>query len=531
MSGQSKRIAPALLLAWVLPGWGGCGTSPPEAATAGEQRRLAKAADTDSGNETSPSKTEKAAPVESDGILPVLTDEALAARVEAQSRYLGKKGIFEGSDGRPVPAIAAVDDPEVHIEDDALDALPGSSGIGDAAVDNSHRANGNALGLYVPIEHAAGGTSSLTHFHEALAQLQAGQRKTVRISAYGASHTQADVYPGYMRTYLQSRFGDAGHGYMAMAKTNKWFKHRDFGVENSKGWRIDHAQKREGRKDGLYGLMGANASSSSRRDKTRVYPRDRGNPASMGSHFEVQYLAQPQGGTFTIYADGKKIEQVDTKADALGPGRYNFELPLGHHEIEVKLKGNGEVRLLGLIVEKENPGVVVDTLGIAGTRAANMLSWDEALWTDYIQARPPDLWTLAYGTNETTDVDQPIEDYVDRLRQVIMRFRNAAPEASCLLIGPGDFPRKLDNESWAPRPRLKQIVEAQRSVAYEMGCGFWDALAFMGGTGSMHTWATSSPQMGSRDHIHLTKRGYVRMGMGVTDAVMSGFDGRADAPK
>ena len=55
---------------------------------------------------------------------------------------------------------------------------------------------------------SAGGKSSLEHFHQALAELQRGERKTVRVSVYGASHTQADVYPGYLRTYLQSRFGD-----------------------------------------------------------------------------------------------------------------------------------------------------------------------------------------------------------------------------------------------------------------------------------------------------------------------------------
>lgn len=527
MSGLKQPIAPALLLCWVLPGWGGCSTSPPEAASAGDERRLVAAADTDSGSaQGDGNRAARLVAAESDGLLPVLTDEALAARVQAQTRYLGDRAIFEGVDGQPVPALASDDDPETQVEDDILDALPGSAGIGDAAVDNSRRANGNALGLYVPIEHPSGGKSSLEHFHAALGELEKGERKTVRVAVYGASHTQADVYPGYLRTYLQSRFGDAGHGYMALAKTNKWFKHRDFGVDDSKGWRIEHVQKREGRKDGFYGLMGASASTSSKRDKTRVYPQDEGDPASMASEYEVQFLAQPDGGSFTIYADGKKLEQVDTKADVPTAGRHRFTLPLAHHEIEIRPKGDGEVRLYGIVMEKETPGVVVDTLGIAGTRAANMLSWDEAQWADYIQDRPPDLWTLAYGTNETTDVDQPIEDYVDRLRQVIMRFRAAAPEASCLLIGPGDFPRKLDDESWVPRPRLAQIIKAQQNVAYEMGCGFWDGLEFMGGVGSMHTWATSSPQMGSRDHIHLTKRGYVRMGMGVTDAIMAGFDGK-----
>jgi lysophospholipase L1-like esterase len=521
-------VATALLLTWVLPGWGGCSTSPPEAATAGDERRLATA-DTDSGagddESASPAKVVEA---RSDGLLPVLTDEALAARVEAQRRYLGNRAIFEDQQGRPVPAIAADDDPETQIEDDILDALPGSSGIGDAAVDNSKRANGNALGLYVPIEHPAGGKSSLDHFHQALARLEKQKTGKVRIAVYGASHTQADIYQGYMRTYLQSRFGDGGHGYVAMVKTNKWYRQSDFSVDSSKGWRVDHAQKREGRKDGLYGLMGANASSSSKRDHARVYPRDRSNPASEASHFEIQFLMQPGGGDFYVYADKKKIATVETKSDATSAGRHSFELPLAHHDIEVRPKGNGEVRIFGLIAEKNAPGVVVDTLGIAGTRAANMLKWDEPVWADYLTARPPDLWTLAYGTNETTDVDQPIEDYVHRLRQVIMRFRNAAPEASCVLIGPGDFPRKSEDESWVPRPRLAQIIEAQRNVAYEMGCGFWDGLAFMGGTGSMHTWSTASPSMGSKDHIHLTRRGYVRMGMGVTDATMAGYDARSE---
>jgi hypothetical protein len=31
--------------------------------------------------------------------------------------------------------------------------------------------------------------------------------------------------------------------------------------------------------------------------------------------------------------------------------------------------------------------------------------------------------------------------------------------------------------------------------------------------------------MASRDHIHFTRRGYVRVGMAITDAIMAGYDG------
>ena len=40
----------------------------------------------------------------------------------------------------------------------------------------------------------------------------------------------------------------------------------------------------------------------------------------------------------------------------------------------------------------------------------------------------------------------------------------------------------------------------------------------------MHLWATSRPLMASRDHIHFTRRGYVRLGMALADAMMAGYD-------
>ena len=75
-----------------------------------------------------------------------------------------------------------------------------------------------------------------------------------------------------------------------------------------------------------------------------------------------------------------------------------------------------------------------------------------------------------------------------------------------------------------PRPRLRQIVAAQQEVAQEMGCGFWDTLAFMGGEMSMPRWVAATPRMARDDHIHLTRRGYVRMGMALADALMVDFD-------
>jgi lysophospholipase L1-like esterase len=121
------------------------------------------------------------------------------------------------------------------------------------------------------------------------------------------------------------------------------------------------------------------------------------------------------------------------------------------------------------------------------------------------------------------DEDEPIESYRDNLQRVLQRFAEAAPGASCVLVGPVDFPRKGDDGVWVPRPRLSQIIEVQRALAQERGCGYFDTRAWMGGEGSMDRWVEA--ELAKGDHLHFTKLGYLHMGRVLADALMRDFDG------
>jgi lysophospholipase L1-like esterase len=537
-----RRPVIVLALAALGLGYWSCATThEPDPA---ERTELPEAAAPDDGSAAEPGAIARRDELV---LLPVLNEEALTARVAAQRRLLGGN-LFEDVRGKPVPWITPQGElPEDELDtgppagadeggaaqtvDDALlDSLPGSSGLGGnaigsgaSAVASGQRINGNALGLFVPIEATADGQPPLARFYRALEALRAGEDADgkVRILAYGGSHTDADVYPHYMRTYLQERFGDGGHGFVHVARPWRWYRHADYHVEGLKHWVTEHAQRRKGRNDGLYGLMGCSLAATSKRASGKVVPRG----DTVGGEYEIYFLRQPKGGSFKVLADGKPIATVKTKADEPGPGYHRFVLPEGKHEVEVKLEGNGEVRLFGMTIEREAPGVVVDTLGITGTRAANMLQWDQKIWADNVAHRDPDLVMLFYGTNEAMDEDQPIAAYEADLRAVLGRIAEAAPHASCLVMGPGDFPRRNPDGSWSTRPRVDELIEVQRRVAAETGCGFWDTKAFMGGDLSMPLWASAQPPMAKQDHIHFTTRGYVRIGMALVDAMMVGFDG------
>jgi len=473
------------------------------------------------------------------GPSPVLNDEAKAARLFAQRVALGERApLLEDLEGQPFPSLAPLAGADALVQPAGfgapmvagsnLDALPGSRGTGIDGTAAAPAVNGNLLGNFILLDGK--GAAGLDHFHEALRRLKEGKDEDgkVRVAMYGASHTAADIYPSYLRAYLQSRFGDGGHGYVAVVRPSKFYRPMAMTVESSRGWKVEHAQTREGRADGYYGLMGASAATSKKRSYGRVIPAELDRKSSgEKTHYDLYYLRQPGGGRFKLSVDGKVIATISTKAKEVVPGYHTLAREAGPHTVQIEPLGDGEVRLFGMTIENDQPGVVVDTLGIGGTRASNQLKWNEHVWSDNLRRRAPDLIVLAYGTNESVDDDQPIESYKKQLREVLARLQRAAPEASCLLVGPGDFPLKGADGGFAPRPRTGQIVEAQREISAEAGCAFWDAMQFMGGEGSMLTWTAAQPAMAQSDHLHLTRRGYARMGMALTDAIMFDYDAAA----
>lgn len=379
-------------------------------------------------------------------------------------------------------------------------------------------------GHYVPVIEPYRG-QALASFHAALEALAAGRDPDgkVRVAMYGASGTASDLGVGYIRTYLQARFGDGGPGFVPMIPLSRWYRHNEVVVEASKGWRKEHAQIYKGRQDGYYGLLGASFTATAAKQWAQVGPKP-GSDSSQGIvHVELFFLRQPGGGSFQLHVDDRAVEVVTTAAEAIEPGYHTLELEPGPHTIRIETIDEAEVRVFGVVLERSDPGVVVDVLGIDGTRGANLLTWDETVWADNLGRRAPDLYVLSYGTNESVDAALSLPLYAEDLREQLHRFQRALPEASCLLLGPGDFPIREEDQT-LPRPVLREIIAAQRQVAAEEGCGFWDGMTFMGGELSMDAWVNADPPLARGDYLHFNRRGAARKGMALADALMYGFD-------
>ena len=94
---------------------------------------------------------------------------------------------------------------------------------------------------------------ALKAFYQALWRTEARQAGAVtRILHYGDSPVTADSITADVRSLMQQHFGDAGHGFVLIAKPWAWYGHRGVDV-HGKGWHIEAASQSRAR-DGFHGL-------------------------------------------------------------------------------------------------------------------------------------------------------------------------------------------------------------------------------------------------------------------------------------
>ena len=415
----------------------------------------------------------------------------------------------------------------------ASEALPAATSSASLAIPEPPAAAAlpadGASPLFCEIGIEDPGGHALSSFHAALARAERAEGQA-RIVVYGASHTASDLYTGVLRARLQQRFGDAGPGFVLPAKPWPYYRHSNLDFAESRGFRAFRIRARAPH-EGIYGLAGVALDARIDKPALSVFKtRAHAGLGARASQLELYYLKQPGGGHLRVTADGKTRTRVSTDARVPSPGYLRLDVEDAAHRIELHTEGDGRVRVFGMSLERDAPGVVLDTLGIPGTRARDHLYWEDATYREHLARRAPDLVVLAYGTNEAGDDDVPPAAYEQRLRRVLARIQEVAPAASCLLVGPSDRPLLLeDGVSYGPRPLLDAVIDVQRRVASDLGCGFFDVRAFMGGELSMVRWVSAVPPLGATDHVHFTMLGYQQLGETLHHALLAGYDGTTPA--
>jgi lysophospholipase L1-like esterase len=371
--------------------------------------------------------------------------------------------------------------------------------------------------VHVAAPHLTIPPGSLDRFFEALRRTEARQPGAVtRILHYGDSPTTADSITADVRRLLQQKFGDAGHGFLLIAKPWAWYGHSGVTLDGE-GWRIEPAS--QGRAaDGFHGLGGV-----SFRGEAGAVSRVR-LPDAMHTGGVVAYLAQPGDGSFEVSAGAAVIAQVHTAAEDKAPAFAEFTRPAGTQEIELRVT-SGRVRLFGYRFDKGRTGVQYSSLGVNGAQVQMMTRYFEAgQWALAMQHEKPDLVVLNYGTNESIYPAYIEKQYPEELRTAITRIRQALPDASLLIMSPMDRGVMEGGDIVTP-PAVEMLIGVQKRIAAETGCAFFNTFEAMGGAGTMGRWYHSQPRLVSADFMHPLPQGAAKVGALFEEALVMAYEG------
>lgn len=278
---------------------------------------------------------------------------------------------------------------------------------------------------------------------------------------------------------------------------------------------------------------------------------------------EIWYLAHPGGACMEVFVDGRlrgrvstrtlprrpkgtpprarprpkttglrRVARLDLEATDTGrrrlartaTGRFfearRIRLKRGHHRVELRPVGRGTLRLFGVVMRRNRPGVVVHTLGVPGAQVANVSPGHKALIRAQLKRLRPDLLVLMLGTNDAFDRGLTAKRLERRLTKLLKRLRGKRAKPDCLILGAPDFGSK----KWRTARRLRKgaamVRKIQRKVAKAQGCVYWDVFSAMGGTDSIKRLIRARPRLAFKDRVHLTRRGYRALGSLIHDELL-----------
>ncbi|WP_216636023.1 GDSL-type esterase/lipase family protein [Pajaroellobacter abortibovis] len=410
-----------------------------------------------------------------------------------------------------IPEAKSPPPPPIKEIDSRLEtnAAPLRSGNG-LASQNPNMAQDNSDYLEFP--------HSLDRFFQALATLEGGAAKRdVLITQLGDSHTVADWGTAAFRRYLQSQFGNGGRGFVALGKPMNGYIQQGVRGDMSTGWVTERPKLVQGQwaGDGYYGLNGMAIKTSRKNASAWIDIRV---PITS---VEIAYFKQPRGGQFDVLIDGKVIGRVSSASSVRGSGFFPMRVQRSSCRVQVRTVGDGEVRIFGATLEHTYIGITVDAVGSNGARVTTPLQSNEDHLMEQLRHRNPELFIVAYGTNEAGD-DVPIRTYENRLTELFDRIARSVPKASCLILSPPDRVKKTP-EGWVSLPKIRAIMAFQRRVAASRGCAFYSLFNAMGGAGAIRSWATELPPRAQQDGVHLTREGYALLGRRLAFSILRAY--------
>ena len=417
-------------------------------------------------------------------------------------------------------------------------------------------------------------TSAMKLFFYKLQQLDKEKKGRVNIVHIGDSHIQADLMTGFIRKKLQERFGNAGNGFTfphSLAKTNGGHYVR-FNSNASWQSRRNIYAPEDGMNVGLSGIalktrenfvIELNVRDSSYDFNTIKLITPKNKPAfdvatssktivlestvpkkithkikngevlgSIANKYDISITQLKKANGLkgdniragrTLKIPTAQMQKKEVKRSEFIPLQLTTDTFTNNYHSDTALdkmyllpnKDYKEYTLSGLILEKDDPGVIYHSIGVNGAKCSDYNKYP--LFFEQLPALQPDLVIISLGTNESFD-KMGGAAFKDQLNTFIENVKAKNPDAAILVMTPPPslFRRKYPNTFAADYAKGILGQEVEKNYAT------WDLYSQMGGLFSVNRNAARG--LMSTDRVHYSKDGYEKQGKLFSEAFLNAYD-------
>lgn len=348
--------------------------------------------------------------------------------------------------------------------------------------------------------------------------------KTYRIMHYGDSQIEMDRISLVLRDSLQAHFGGTGVGLIPAVQRVPTYSTNQSWSGSMTRYIVfgDSTTVRAPHKG--YGLM-AQFSRVTGSATVSVRPtRNKSASERVKTFSRISVLVGNSSGDFkvSIKCDTLKPIVRNTEVAAGSVDFLTWDLPHNVSNATITMTGSADV--YGIMLDGKG-GVAVDNDALRGCSGTIFTRVSKESMAGAYAKNDTKLIIMQFGGNMVPSISSAknISSYLENLNKQFAYFREVAPKAKILFIGPSDM-SSMQGGRMKTRPHLVALNDSLKVNAVRNGVAYWDMFAAMGGENSMAQWVSHKPAYAGPDYIHFTPLGAEYMGGILSKAFLNCYD-------
>lgn len=239
------------------------------------------------------------------------------------------------------------------------------------------------------------------------------------------------------------------------------------------------------------------------------------------SRITLLYGDAPENFDINVIGSNNKNLYSKTVPESKGLKLLNIGLNGYSPKLKFEFEGGKSPDIYGIYFDS-TAGVQIDNYGIRGHSGDGLRLIDPSFLASQYKLLNTKLIILQFGMNVTPILksDKAVEKMEEMYFEVFKHIRQAAPDASVLVIGVGDM-GKIINGSYQSNPYIPKLNAVIKKTAIANGCAYWELFDMMGGVNSIINWSNNG--FAARDG-HIREKGQKLVANELFKSLMTEFN-------